>query len=152
MSATHYVLLSLIPYTEQNLKLVFLPSRFFADLDRIDNIKQNTARNAFYRSVKAGLIEYDDFGNARLTSKGMRKVAPFSAKKLPGASLMVVFDIPESERKKRDHLRSLLQELSFRQIQKSVWATDYDHKKLLKAEIEQYCLESYVQLFECRRI
>lgn len=39
---------------------------------------------------------------------------------------IVVFDIPESQRKFRDEIRRLLKEIGFIQIQKSVWISPFD--------------------------
>lgn len=61
---------------------------------------------------------------------------------------MIVFDIAEADRRKRDHLRLLLKELSFRQVQKSVWITKFDHREYLQAEIKALGLEKEVQAYE----
>ena len=79
-SATHYVLKALIPYTGPNLKLAYKPNQFFNDLERIDKIKKQNARNAFSRSIKKGLVKIDDAGIPHLTDKGLRQLAPFESK------------------------------------------------------------------------
>jgi len=65
---------------------------------------------------------------------------------------MLVFDIPEDERHKRDRLRLLLRELSFEQVQKSVWTSENDHRDYIRAEIHDFGLDEYVQLYESRLI
>ena len=152
LSSTQYLLCGLVPYTEPNLKLTFMPSKFFAELEQRDKIKQNTARNAFYRALKSGLIEQDSYGNVCLTEKGKKRISTFKAKKLKNAQLMIIFDIPEIERWKRQHLRNLLKELEFKQIQKSVWVTSFDHKKLLTQEIAHLDMKDCIKLFECSPI
>lgn len=149
-STTHYLLAALIPYSEANLKLVFVPRAFFADLAKLDNIKQATLRSAYGRAIQQGLIEIDDHGVPRLTSKGQRKVRPYRSRKLKDAKLMVIFDIPEVDRWKRRQLRALLRELSFKQEQKSVWTTVLDHREYLKSEVAELGLEKSVRIFECR--
>lgn len=151
-SATHYVLSSLMPYTESNLKLTFQPHTFFKDLDKFQRINHKAARTAFTRVIEQGLVEINDDGSVRMTAKGRRKLAPYYSKKLAGAQLMVTFDIPEGERRKRNHLRTLLRELSFLQVQKSVWISDFDHRSLIKAEVDELRLHDYVQVFESRRL
>ncbi len=146
------MLRALIPYSDANLKLVFKPSLFFADLERVEKISRNASKNAFYRAIRQELIEIDEQGIPRLTEKGRRDVKPFVAKKLAGAKLMIIFDIPENERWKRTHLRQLLRELSFKMIQQSVWSTDYDHRDYLKAEISNLGLARYVQLYEAHQL
>ncbi len=151
---TYYLLGALVPYTEPNLKLSFQPSAFFDDLEKISRLKASRAslRTAYHRAIKKGLIELDGHGLPRLSAKGQRKIKPFHAKKLKGAKLMVVFDIPEIDRLKRNRLRLLLRELSFQQVQKSVWMSENDHREYLKAEIKEYKLEKYVEVLEARSI
>ena len=153
-STTHYILSALIPYTEVNLKLSFKPSLFFNDLEKLGQLKavRKSLQSSYYKAIKNGLIVLDESGVPRLTDKGLRKTKPFTAKKMKQARLMIVFDIPESERRKRDRLRLLLRELSFKQIQKSVWMSEYDHREYIQAEIQDFGLEDYVQLFESQLI
>jgi hypothetical protein len=114
-STTYYILSGLIPYTEANLKLSFKPSAFFSDLEKLEkvNASQKSIKSAYYRAIKHGLIKQDGTGNPTLTKKGLKKVREYKPSKLKGSSLMVIFDIPENERYKRDRLRILLRELSF---------------------------------------
>lgn len=155
-SSTHYLLSALMPYTEANLKLSFVPKMFFADLARLDRIKEHTLRTAYYRSIKKGLIELDTSsglpGLPRLTAKGKRKIAPYTSKKLKGAHLMVVFDIAESSRWKRQQLRTTLREFDFHQIQKSVWISSSDCRGYVKAEIKELDLANSVRIYECREL
>lgn len=148
-SATRYVLEALIPYTEANMLLTFKPNKFFNELEKRDNRGGQTYRRAFAHAKNRDLIRDDANGTPRLTDKGQRRIQPFIAKKLgKGAKLMIIFDIPENERSKRSHIRLLLGELSFKQIQKSVWVSSYDHTRYLKAEIKRLNLENSVRLFE----
>lgn len=87
-----------------------------------------------------------------LTSKGLREIKPFIAKKLKNAQLMVIFDIPERQASLRQQLRLLLKEWNFRQVQKSVWVTEYDYKDTLLEIIAEQRLKAYVQLYEAARI
>ena len=153
-STTHYILSALIPYTEANMKLSFKPQVFFDDLGKINQLKatRKSLQSSYYKAIKNGLIARGENGLPRLTEKGLKKTKPFVAKKMKQARLMIVFDIPEAERKKRDRLRLLLRELSFKQIQKSVWVSDNDHREYIQAEINELQLINYVQLFECRSI
>lgn len=146
--------MSIVPFTESNIKLSFKPNLFFNDLEKLDFIKakRKTIEAQYYRAIKRGLIEFDAQKIPRLTEKGSNKVELFTAKRLKNAKLLVVFDIPEIERSKRNHLRALLRELSFKQVQKSVWITDYDHRKYLRSEIKQHNLEKYVQIYEALKI
>lgn len=61
----------------------------------------------------------------RLTERGKREVTAIQKRVLPprrdGIGRLVIFDIPESERKKRRSLRIELMAANFVQLQKSVW-------------------------------
>lgn len=149
-SAKYYVLSALIPYTKANLELSFKPSLFFAELEKLHNIKANTARNAFRRAEKQQLVEKNGAGIPRLTALGQIELLPFTSKKLPGAQLLIVFDVPEQDRKKRNKLRIILVKLSFKQVQKSVWTSEYDYRDYLFAVIKDMKLTKEVKIFEAR--
>lgn len=153
-SPAHYILSSLVPYTEANLKLSFKPNLFFNDLEKLDEIKasKNAVKSSYYRLIKKKFIEIDSNGIPRLTEKGFRKTKAFKPKKLKDAKLMIIFDIPEAESSKRKRLRVLLKELSFTQVQKSVWMSEFDHREYIRAEIKDFELEGCVELLEARVI
>lgn len=154
-STTHYVLSSLIPYTEANVKLTFKPTAFFSDLEKIDihKAKRSTLCNSYYQAIKKGLVEIDEGGLPRLTEQGLAQLQRYEPKRLTGtASILVIFDIPEQERQARQKLRALLRELRFSQVQKSVWQTEYDVLDYLVPELQAGHLHKYVQVYESARI
>ncbi len=151
-STLESLLLALLPYSDENLRLVFKPSSFFSNLASARTYKLNTVKNAFYRSIKRGLIVIDEDGIPRLTKSGTFKIRKYVSSKLKDGVLMVTFDIAEHERWKRRHLRLLLKELQFQQVQKSVWTTAYDHREYLLQEIEHLELKSSVNIYECRKL
>lgn len=154
-STTHYVLSSLIPYTEANAKLTFKPTAFFADLEKIDayKAKHSTLCNSYYQTIRKGLVEVDDSGIPRLTEQGLVQLRRYEPARLQGAaSILVIFDIPEHERSARQKLRTLLRELRFTQVQKSVWQTEYDVLDYLVPELQKQHLHEYVQVYESARI
>lgn len=147
--ATIYLLKSFMPYSKESFLLGFKPATFFYELERKSQVKERTLRSAYYRAIKSGLLIIDDTGKPRLTDNGRAKLRPYKPKSLgKHAKLLVAFDIPESERTKRSHLRALLHELSFKKIQQSVWATNLDCREYLAAEISDNGLEKYVAIFE----
>ena len=146
-----YILAALVPYTESNLKLAFKPSLFFADLEKISKRNNQTIKNAYYGLIHEGYIS-NDGEVPTLTAKGVKKLQPYKAERLDGAELFVMFDIPEKMKARRQYLRLLLKELGFRQIQKSVWASAYDHREYLLSEIRQQGLQKYALVYEARRI
>ena len=149
-SATVYLLKSLIPYTDANLKLTYKPHLFFNDLERLDNVKKSVAKTAYNRAIKKGLVCTSDDGIPRLTQKGIRSIAPFQSKKLKGAKLMVIYDIPEVSRWQRDRLRTVLHEFTFEQIQKSVWVSEFDCAHYIKEEIDHLGINHQVKIYEVR--
>ena len=154
-STTHYILSGLVPYTEANIKLAFKPSAFFNDLERLDQEKRRagTLRVSYYRAVKQGLVCVDDVGMPQLTKAGLQQLRRYEPRKLKGAaSVLVVFDIPEEERRLRSRLRALLRELRFTQIQQSVWRSEYDVVDYLVEGLRQDGLSEYVEVHESIRI
>lgn len=145
-TTTKFLLEALLPDTRRKEKQK--RSELIAKLARQRDISPNSLQVAFKRAIKAGLITINEFACPELTPKGRHTVLPFIAPTLPGSVLMIVFDIAEADRRKRDHLRLLLKELSFRQVQKSVWITKFDHREYLQAEIKALGLEKEVQAYE----
>ena len=103
-------------------------------------------RNYLQKIIFNGKIAYilSEKGILRageLKTKYLRK--ELKKKKLQkGQFLMVFFDVPEIDRKKRDLFRSGLRNLGFEPVQKSVWVSSIDVSKELKALIKDYQLES----------
>lgn len=150
---TKHILEAFVPYEEENALLSFNPSVFFNHLEKKTGQKKRSLQTAYYRSIKNGLIELDDKRIPRLTSMGRKKICLYKPMRLKlGAHLIVIFDIPERERYKRQQLRTLLKELSFRQIQKSVWETKYDYKEYLRTEIAKLNLQEHVRIYEAAAV
>jgi len=156
-TALEYVLEGLIPYTDANLKLSFKPSAFFYDLESISKNKKykakKTIQNAYYKAIKNGLIELGDNRLPTLTNAGKAKIKPFKPSLLDkNTVLMVIFDIPEDQRPKRDRLRAILKMLDFKLIQKSTWVAKTDCREYLAMEVRHNQLEDYVQIYEAKKL
>ncbi|MDQ2973561.1 MAG: CRISPR-associated endonuclease Cas2 [bacterium] len=150
---TKYILKAFIPFTEANAKLSFYPKSFFQELDKLHKINERTLHSAYYRAIKNGLIFVDDDNIPRLTAKGLRNIKLYKPKLLSkGAKLIVIFDIPEEERVKRQRLRLILRELKFVKIQQSVWECRFDCREYLQAEIAESDLGKYVVVYEALRL
>jgi len=164
-SSLRYVLESLVPYTDANLKISFAPSVFFRDLENIDRQKTmrstdsrqkkyslGAIKNAYYRAIRSGYIETEN-GIPKLTRKAKLAIEPYEPKRLGDkACIMVAFDIPEKLRSRRNQLRLLLKELRFRPVQQSLWSSSYDHRKILKVELKNLDIDKYVHVYEAVRI
>lgn len=88
-----------------------------------------------------------------LTPKGMGKILKIKRriknkkKRRDGHLIMIIFDIPENKRMKRDFLRSVLMELGYEPLQKSVWVSPYDVYKETEEAVRSYKIIPYVKLF-----
>jgi len=102
--------------------------RFYKGID-LDEIKEQTLRTTLSRLKKQGLIKNEN-KIWEITKKGidhLKKDAGFRKICRPQSSahslknMIIIFDIPELHRKKRDWLRIELINLGFSMLQKSVW-------------------------------
>lgn len=151
-SLVEYVLLGLVPYSKPNLKLVFAPYKFFRELEKLSQAKRSTLQSTLARAQKQGLIKRKH-GVPVLTKQGFERIRPYTAKTLKrDVKLMVIFDIPEKRAYHRRQFRRYLQQLGFKQTQKSVWTTGYDYQTELLEVVTELRLGQFVQLFECARI
>ncbi len=147
-----YLLMALVPYSRQNLKLAFTPYEFFKELEKVSHARHHSFEVAMSRAKKRGLVEQTKFG-PRLTTKGLASIKPFLGEKLKNsARLMVIFDIPESESVKRRLLRQYLRKFEFEQAQRSVWLTNYDFREEVQQVVHELGVDGYVQLYECARM
>ncbi len=139
---------------------------------RLDDLQEKQARERYssilYKLKRDGLIiekQLDLTGEGRkrvlsLTKRGARKLVSLRERKqeeLPRtlcASLrsntyaIVVFDIPERERKKRNWLRAQLAYLGLSMVQKSVWVGKVKIPKQFLEDLEEARIISYVEIFE----
>lgn len=65
-----------------------------------------------------------------------------------GRLRLVIFDIPEKERQKRDRLRELLISSGFEILQKSVWLGKRPLSEEMVRKMKDYNLKNYVHIFE----
>lgn len=85
----------------------------------------------------------------RITERGWQKIkslAP-SYQKLThwdGQWRLVVFDIPERLRQKRDILRDKLIALGFGMLQKSIWLSPYNYLEVIEKLVGYYKINNYV--------
>jgi DNA-binding PadR family transcriptional regulator len=125
------------------------------------------AGNRFYSMLnkleKDGLIKKTKDKNKSLfgiTSKGKEKLKilknrkkndlPFKKYKKQDSNRtsIVIFDIPEKYRRKRDWLRVAITNLGFKMIQKSVWIGDVKISKDFLESLKNLYLLEYVEIFE----
>lgn len=123
-------------------------------------------RKRFYELLhhlkKDGLVEKAERDNnpfLRLTPKGkahLERLRLFRSRMLPRSRYehekddilkIVIFDIPEKEKRKRNWLRAVLKNLDFQMLQKSVWAGKVKLPKSLIINLDKLNLSDYVEIF-----
>lgn len=126
------------------------------------NFKRNSYLSSVSKLLSTGEIErkIDSKGLTylELTAKGNAKfkrkfpILSLQKKKWDGNFMIVVFDIEEKERYKRDVLRSKLKELGFGQLQESVWVSPYHFEEDFQEFIESKNLEEFVYVLKARTL
>lgn len=127
-------------------------------LDRAKKLKRKTISTTLWRLKQQGLVTcvgLNKKASWRLTPTGRQYVEDQTSeikreRKSDGITRLVVFDIPEQERKKRDIIRSELIGCGFRSLQKSVWIGEYPLTKDFIVLIDKLDLEGKVHIFSIR--
>ena len=133
------------------------------------NVQRETRQryyNFIYKLKRDGLVEEKirkDKKIFTITKKGREKLLLLrdqNRKKLPKTPyskeegtkfIIVTFDVPEKERRKRDWLREALKNLGFKMIQKSVWLGKIKIPKIFLDDLVELKLIDFVEIFEVGR-
>lgn len=128
-------------------------------LDRAKRLRKETVAATLWRLKQEGLVERigaKKIARWRLTSKGtvrLKYESSLQTKQPPvsdGIVRLVIFDIPESGRRKRDVVREQLIGYGFRQLQKSVWIGDCPLPEEFITLIDELELGGNVHIFSIR--
>lgn len=162
--ATSGALTTIIDYVLVNLEilgeLLTIPPGGFS-MSNVQRVLSNTALGIHKKEIQRALYRAKSHGwvknNLKLTQEGKRKLKSilpvFSPqKKWDGNWYLVIFDVPEKLRRKRDILREKLKKLGFGQLQQSVWISPINYLFLLEKVIFNYQLESYVIFSQTNKI
>jgi len=117
------------------------------------DVKDSRFNNAFYYLKKRGYLDIRKKNHQvyiALTREGRKKAGKYliddlaikRQKKWDGKYRIVIFDIPNITRIKRDALRGKLKDLGFFRLQQSVWVHAFDCKKEIKLLQEFFGLTS----------
>jgi DNA-binding transcriptional regulator PaaX len=109
-------------------------------------------KNAFYYLKRRGLIDVEYRGNQMyfsLTAEGKKKAGKYkindlkikAAEKWDKKWRVLIFDIEDKHRAKREALRGKIKELGLYQLQKSVWVCPYEFKKEMELLRDFFGLE-----------
>ena len=68
-------------------------------------------------------------------------------KRKDGKWIMLIFDVPEKNKKSRELLRRILYNLKYKMFQKSVWINPYDVSDRTEDVLQEYSLDEFVKIF-----
>ena len=137
-----------------------LPARNLFGLDSAPKISPQTFSSILSRLKRQGIVAREKRNNKKgwiLTAKGEKFMGGAyrkEEKNIPprdGVQRIVVFDIPERERRKRDVLRFELISSGFEQLQKSVWIADRPMTEEFIALLDNLRLHSHVHIFTVQK-
>jgi len=123
----------------------------------IKNDRELMRRN-FYSLQRRGYVKRGSNNKFLITPKGNLKITKARIKiknhdkKWDEKWRILIFDIPESRRSKRDDLRTNLKLLGFKKLQQSVWISPYNIDKELEDFIEFYRIRRNVISMICESI
>lgn len=101
-------------------------------------MRTGAKRNAKWRLTSAGKIRLEDAEEDRKSHIS------------DGITRLVIFDIPERERRKRDMVRAELISCDFDQLQKSVWMGEHPLPKHFITLLDDFGLAGKVHIFSVR--
>lgn len=113
---------------------------FYRYLYKLEKDKLIARKGQGWTTTKTGERKYKDILKRLLLRKREYKCEPDSTIKL------VMFDIPEKQRAKRQWLRETLRELNFKPLQKSVWMGKVKLPKSFIEDLESLDLLDYVEV------
>ena len=114
-------------------------------MKRDDLIEENTEKNKKHFV----LTEKGKNKLLNLLTKRKNKFPENAYKKESGNNLIIVaFDIPETEKRKRGWVRAALKNLDFKMIQKSVWVGKTKIPKQFLDDLLKLRLIDFVEIFE----
>jgi len=164
-------LYNLIEGTDDVLDTLLPPPRtmkeaIYPDIRKLRiKYEKKKARESFSKFIyylkKQGYIKIKDLENKQgvlLTKKGMKKVLKTKIKmkkvkkRKDGKWIMLIFDIPEKERKSRSLLRETLNFLGYKMLQRSVWVCPYDVLGETEDFIQRNSIDSYIKLFLIKEV
>jgi len=133
-------------------------ARILFGLDAAPRISRHDFSSVLWRLKREGLVARTTReGNAgwSITSKGEKTMKCFRpvifVPPSDGIMRLVIFDIPEKERKKRRALRAELISFNFSQLQKSVWAGENPLPEDFLSFLDELNLKNKVHIFSVRK-
>lgn len=111
----------------------------------IDGYNPDKLRQSFFNLKHRGYLDK----NYQLTRRGWEKIKSLTPiynkpKHWDGNWYLVVFDIPERLKRKRNILREKLINLGFGMLQKSIWLSPYNYLEVINKLVNYYKTNDYV--------
>ncbi len=126
----------------------------------IENYKNKKNAKKFDKMIyylkKKNLIKVKNLEHKKaiiLTNQGISKALKVNfsidkrIKRKDGKWIMLMFDIPITNRRARSLLKSILLNLGYKMFQQSVWVTPYDVSEKTEKLLQLYSLDWYVKIF-----
>lgn len=118
-------------------------------------LKRYRYRQALNRLTKRGLITIHKGPKIKitLTAKGHKQINKKEIvipklKKWDGKWRLVIFDIPEKQKRDREKFRYYLKFLGLTQVQESVWAHPFPCREAIAEVCRMYNVSDFVSVFE----
>jgi CRISPR/Cas system-associated endoribonuclease Cas2 len=143
------------PFALRTTKEAICPDFYKLKKDWERRIDRRKFSYTIYCLKKKGWIRVPEIEGKKgiiLTKAGEERVSKIKykiiskKKRRDGRCEMVIFDIPEKMRKKRENFRNDLKTLGYRKFQKSIWISPYDVLKETQILIREYSLEKFVRI------
>jgi|GEM_PF-543616 len=153
ISRTILLLLDQAPEAVELSSFVFRVNKFTRHLfPEEKKHSRPQVKRALTHLVKSGLVEQLPEEKLHLTEKGRKRAGSFRIDTLltrkprhwDGKWRMIVFDIPEKQRKGRDAIRHKLKALNFFQLQESVWIYPYECRLAVQHLADYYNVKPHV--------
>jgi len=107
----------------------------------------------YYLKIKGLIKDSKEISGWLLTPKGGELVLKLESKfkeykkRKDGKWIMVVFDIPEKMKRKREIFRRKIKSMEFKMLQKSIWVCSFDVVDDINEFIEKLFLRPYIKIF-----
>lgn len=127
--------------------------RYFGQSTSDLDISNRQISRMVYDLKRRNYIEISDGDSVRLTNKAKIKIIDQIAgmETEDGKFRLVSFDIPETKRANRNNFRRAIKRIGFKQIQKSLWATEKNVSDLVELAADEYKVSDYVAYFVADR-
>ncbi|MEK7091049.1 MAG: hypothetical protein AAB887_00900 [Patescibacteria group bacterium] len=133
----------LIPSKRETVRRLWAHRPMFFDEEYAKQYLESSVKDGVDRLLRKGKVEVRDTGDGqevRITDKGKTEVIKYRLEELnlikpaqwDGKWRLVIFDVDETVRHKRDELRRWLVKLGLKLMQKSVWVYPYPLEEQIK--------------------